>query len=208
LRFAALLKFFEIDGRFPEYAAEVPEQAVTYLAEQFKVDPALFVKYQWSGRTSERHRAQVRKALGFRECGEADQEGLAEWLSREVCPTELRREALRDAVLAHCRSEKVRLEPPAFGQISRLVNSAVRQFEERFCRAVEHRLDAVDWVVERLERLVGPGEDPESVAGGGERFLYELKTDPGVLSPETFRREVSKLERVKALGLPTAWSSC
>ncbi len=157
LGFAALLKFFEIDGRFPEYAAEVPEQAVTYLAEQLKVDPALFAMYQCSGRTSERHRAQVRRALGFRECGEVDQEGLAEWLSREVCPTELRREALRDAVLAHCRSEKVRLEPPTFGQISRLVNSAVRQFEERFCGTVEHRLDAVDGVAERLERASRAG---------------------------------------------------
>ncbi len=51
--------------------------------------------------------------------------------------------------------------------------------------------------------LVGPGEDPESSMGGGERFLYELKADPGALSTETFRREVAKLERVKALGLPT-----
>ncbi len=153
LGFAALLKFFEIDGRFPEYSAEVPEQAVAYLAEQVKVDAALFGKYQGSGRTSERHRAQVRKALGFRECSQADQETLAQWLSREVCPTELRREALRDAVLAHCCSEKVRLEPPTFGQISRLVGSALRMFEERFCRTVEQRLDAVDGVVQRLARV-------------------------------------------------------
>jgi Domain of unknown function (DUF4158) len=85
---------------------------VAYVAEQVKIYPALFAKYQWSGRASERHRAQVRTALGFRECAEADQQELAGWLSREVCPTELRREALRDAVLAHCRSEKVWLEPP------------------------------------------------------------------------------------------------
>jgi hypothetical protein len=142
------------------------------------------------------------KALGFRECGEADQEGLAGWLSREVCPTELRWEALRDAVIAHCRSEKVRLEPPTFGRISRLVGSAPQMFEERFCRTVEQRLDAVKGVVERLEQLTGAGEDPESAAGGGERFLYELKTDPRVLGTETFRNQVAKLERVKALGLP------
>ena len=37
--FVALLKFFEIEGRFPRYAAEVPERAVGYLAEQVKVDP-------------------------------------------------------------------------------------------------------------------------------------------------------------------------
>ncbi|MGH3778983.1 MAG: Tn3 family transposase [Pseudonocardiaceae bacterium] len=203
LGFAALLKFFEIDGRFPEYAAEIPEQAVAYVAEQVKVDPALLLKYQWSGRTSERHRAQVRKALGFRECSQDDQEALAQWLSWEVCPTELRREALRDAVLARCRSEEVRLVPPTFGQISRLVGSALRMFEERFCCTVEQRLDAVDGVVQRLERLAGPGDAPAAAAGGGERFLYELKTDPGVVGTETFRREVAKLERVKALGLPT-----
>jgi hypothetical protein len=39
------------------------------------------------------------------------------WLLREVCPTEVRWEALQDAMLAHCRSEKVRLELPTFGQI-------------------------------------------------------------------------------------------
>jgi hypothetical protein len=131
-----LLEFFEIEGRFPEYHAEVPEQAVTYLAEQVKVDPALFAKYQWVGRSSERHRARVRTALGFRECTEADQRELAVWLLREMCPTELRREQLRDAVLAHCRSEQVRLEPPTFGQISRLVASAdVRGTVLPRCRA-------------------------------------------------------------------------
>jgi hypothetical protein len=92
---------------------------------------------------------------------------------------ELRGEALRDAVLAHCRSEKVWLELPTFGQISRLVGSAVCQFEERFCRVVEHWFDAVEGVVERFEWLVGLGEGPEFLMGGGERFLYELKTDPG-----------------------------
>ena len=105
--------------------------------------------------------------------------------------------------IAHCRSEKVRLEPPTFGQISRLVGSALRMFEERFCRTVEQRLDAVDGVVPRLEQVAGQGADCESAAGGGERFLYELKTDPGVLGTETFRQEIVKLGRVKAMRLPT-----
>jgi uncharacterized protein DUF4158 len=46
----ALLKFFEIEGRFPQYAAEVPEPAVGYLAEQVKVDPQLFAGYLRDGR--------------------------------------------------------------------------------------------------------------------------------------------------------------
>ncbi|MGH8917991.1 MAG: DUF4158 domain-containing protein [Actinomycetes bacterium] len=201
LGFVVVLKFFEIEGRFPEYLAEVPERAVAYLAEQVKVDAALFAKYNLSSRSAIYHRVQVREELGFRECSEADQAELAGWLSREVCPTQSGRERLRDAVIARCRAE--RLEPPTFGQISRLVNSAVRAFEERFCRVTEVGLDAADGVVIRLEELIGLGGlDPDAATGGGERFLYELKADPGVLGTETFRREVAKLERAQALGLP------
>lgn len=67
LGFSVMLKFFEIDGRFPEYGAEVPEQAVTYLAEQVRVDPALFAKYEFSSRTAKYHRPHIRQELGFRE---------------------------------------------------------------------------------------------------------------------------------------------
>jgi Domain of unknown function (DUF4158) len=138
LGFVALLKFFETEGRFPQYAAEVPEQAVGYLAEQVKVEAGAFAKYEWSGRTIEYHRAQIRAALGFRECSEADQEELAVWLAWDVCPSEQRREQLRDAVPAQCRA--LRMEPPAFGQISRLVGSALAMFEQRFCTTIVQRL--------------------------------------------------------------------
>ena len=40
LGFAVLLKFFEVEARFPRSPEEVPAQAVVYLAEQVKVEPA------------------------------------------------------------------------------------------------------------------------------------------------------------------------
>lgn len=45
-----------------------------------KVDPALLADYDWSGRSIERHRAQIREALGFREPTWADEDTLVEWL--------------------------------------------------------------------------------------------------------------------------------
>jgi hypothetical protein len=198
LGFVALLKFFEIEGRFPQYVAEVPEQAVGYLAEQVKVDARLFVKYEFDARTAKYHRAQIRQALGFRKCSEADQDKLAGWLAREVYPTEQRREPLRGAVLAQCRV--LRMEPPSFGQISRLVGSALTVFEKRFCTTIEQRLDAVG-VGGHLESLYRPSPD---AAGGGATFLSELKADPGPLGTDTFRAEIGELRRVLALGLPVA----
>ena len=67
LGFAVMLKFFELEARFPRHAGEVPKVAVDYIAEQVGVDAGLFSRYAWSGRTIEYHRAQVRAAMGFRE---------------------------------------------------------------------------------------------------------------------------------------------
>ena len=53
LGFAALLKFFQIEMRFPQSATEVPAVVVDYLAKQVKVRPDQFQTYEWRGRTIE-----------------------------------------------------------------------------------------------------------------------------------------------------------
>jgi hypothetical protein len=95
LGFALMLKFFEIEARFPRAADELPPAAVVYVAGQVKVDSAEFGRYEWSGRTIELHRVQIRAAFGFREFSRGDEPKLAAWLAEEVCPVELRDEQLR-----------------------------------------------------------------------------------------------------------------
>ena len=45
LGFAVILKFYEIEGRFPAYSEEVPAAAVEYVASLVKVEAGLFAKY-------------------------------------------------------------------------------------------------------------------------------------------------------------------
>ena len=66
LGFAVMLKFYEIEGRFPAYPQEVPPAAVSYLGSLVKVDPALFAKYSWTGRSIKYRRSQIRKVYGTR----------------------------------------------------------------------------------------------------------------------------------------------
>jgi hypothetical protein len=99
LGFAVLLKFFDLEGRFPGCAQEVPGPAVEYVAGQVMVEPELFAKYAWAGRTIEYHRAQIRRVFGFRESTRADEERLASWLAVEVCGIELADERLADALV-------------------------------------------------------------------------------------------------------------
>ncbi len=110
LGFAVLLKFFELEGRFPRSAGEVPGSVVRYVAEQVKVVAAEWNAYDWDGRSIKGHRAQIRQSFSFRECSLLDQDNLAGWLATEVCPVEQRPDQLRDALVARGRAE--RIEPP------------------------------------------------------------------------------------------------
>ena len=195
LGFALLLKYFEQEARFPRHAGEMPTAAVQYVAEQVKVDPALFAAYAWSGRTIKYHRAQIREALGFREPTREDEDRLAAWLADEVCPVELSEERLREAVLARCRAEKI--EP--VGRIDRLLGTAQAAFERRFTTRIAARVAPPARV--RLEQLLEEGPVPDA-EGRGVSFLSELKADPGRVGLETLLKEVEKLTRVREIGLP------
>ena len=99
LGFALLLKYFEIDARFPRSADDLPAAAVAYVAEQVRVDPGALPRYPWQGRSANYHREQIREAFGFREFTRADEDTLADWLSTEVCPVELRDEVVNEIQL-------------------------------------------------------------------------------------------------------------
>lgn len=118
LGFGLLLKFFELEVRFPQKPEEVP----AYMAEQLKVDASEFAVYSWAGRSVKYHRKQIREEFGFREFSVGDDDKLTGWMAGEVCPVELRDQQLREALLVRYRSERV--EPPTPGRIDRLLGSA------------------------------------------------------------------------------------
>jgi DNA invertase Pin-like site-specific DNA recombinase len=188
-----MLKSYEIEGRFPAYREEVPPAAVRYLASLVKVDPALFAKYPWKGRSIEYHRAQVRRVYGTRGPTDDDEE---RWLADEICPTETNRERLAAALRRRCRSEKV--EPPSTGQVERVVAAGcIRVFAGKKSGRNTERVElrkALDYlrpgdtlVVESLDRLGRSLQDLIAIvsglrkAGVGFRSLKEAidTTTPG-----------------------------
>lgn len=78
LGFALLLKFFEVEARFPQSAKEVPASAVEYVAQQVKVPAGAWAEYDWQSKAIQRHRGEIRAAYGFRANTEEDQDRLAE----------------------------------------------------------------------------------------------------------------------------------
>ena len=84
--FAVLLKFFQIEGRFPSSRKEVPAVALDYLGDQLEVSRKAFSEYEFAGRSSKRDREQIRSVLGFHRVTVDDSEQLVDWLRREVFP--------------------------------------------------------------------------------------------------------------------------
>lgn len=107
LGFALLLRFYTEQGRFPRGRSEIPDPAIEYVSRQAGVAATDVAFYDWSGRTIKAHRVEIRRALGFRECGVADADKLTEWLVANVTQTLRSAERVREELLARCREERI-----------------------------------------------------------------------------------------------------
>jgi len=211
LGYALLLKYFPIEGRFPQARGDIPAAAIVHVAQQLDVPPELYAQYDWDGRTIKYHRTQIRDALGFREATVADADDLAAWLCREVLPHEHRPEQLQTAVYARCRAGHI--EPPAPGRVDRVVRSALRTYEDTLYRTVLGRIGPEG--LARIDALLALGEAPDEVGEGeaasagtqaagdaGAVTLQDLKADTGRMSLDNVRAQVAKLRRVRQVDLP------
>jgi hypothetical protein len=103
ISFVLMLKFFELEGRFPQFVEEFPQAAVDHVAGVVKVPAEDLAKYDLSSRSAKGHRTQIRETLGYRPATRADEERLTAWLADEVCPVEMVEDRLREALLVQCR---------------------------------------------------------------------------------------------------------
>jgi Domain of unknown function (DUF4158) len=135
-------------------------QSLEFVARQVQVPATELESYDWTGRTAEYHRAQVRDHLGFREGGVADAEKLTAYLAEYVARKERRPEQVRVELPARCRAESV--EPPTPGRCDRIVAAALWAAEEMLTARVSGRLR-----VESVERIVAlvAGADQQDDGG-------------------------------------------
>jgi TnpA family transposase len=202
--FALLLKFFELEARFPNHPTEIPETVIPYIAKQVKVSPEKYTDYDWQGRTIKYHRAQIRNFLGFKEADSTDVSQVIDWLCREVVATEQRSDPLKEIV--YQRFRELHLEPPTPGQIERLIRSSLHKQETQFCaealsKLPPQTLSQIDALLS-LEEEANKAIDLEESKKLRQSDFHYLKTDPGPVGLDSFLTEVDKLKRIRKVGLP------
>ncbi|TCN29270.1 TnpA family transposase [Kribbella orskensis] len=201
---ALLLKYYSRHSRFPRSGADLPEQVIGFVARQVGVEAAALASYEWSGRTVEYHRAEIREHLGFRLAWVADQERLTSWLATSVARAERRADSVREELLTQFRRERV--EAPTPGRVLRMARSALRTAEQTWTARITERLH--EPTRSRLLALIAvapdesddASEDGESAASS--TVLGMIKSEPGNISLESMMAEIGKLEAVRAIALP------
>lgn len=205
LGFALLLKSYCRHGRFPRSRSELPEAVVHFTARQVGVDVADLAAYEWSGRTVEYHRAEIREHLGFRVATVADQQRLTSWLASSVAHAERRADRVREELLAQLRAE--RIEAPTSGRVLRMVRSALRTAEQSWTDRISARLDEptrarVLALITATNHEDGGGSGQENAESVDATVLGLIKSEPGNVSLESMMTEIGKLEAVRAINLP------
>jgi TnpA family transposase len=206
LGFSIMLKAFQYEGTFPAGVHDAPPSVVAFLAHQIGVPATVYREYDWHGRASKYHRAQIRAHLGVREATLADAEAVTAWLVEQVLDHQHQPEALRVAATERFRS--LRLEPPTVKRLHRLVRSALHTYETRLFAMTLARLTPA--TVAALDALVSthPAEannaNVTDAAATPETSLFALlRTDPGGVGLASVEEEIAKLTTIRALNLPS-----
>ena len=206
LGFALLLKFFQLENRFPGGHSEIPRVVLHRVAEQLGVHPKYFTDYDLDGRTAKDHHGEIRATLGWRRATDEDGRRLTEWLQAEVIPNDSDPPHLSNVALTWYRGQ--RIEAPAAGQMERFIRSAVRIYEESFFETfhaglgprTKRAIDVLLAVADTSEFHPGASlhPAPEDIS------FNDLKADPGRPGLDSVFIEIAKLKRIDQLELPVS----
>jgi TnpA family transposase len=204
LSFAVLLVFFREHGRFPRAACEVNQVTVEDIARQLAIAAPSDFALHLPERTAERHRAEVRTLLGFREATVADAAVLEVWLQEQIPAIGVIPDQL--IALAETRCRELLIEAPAPDRLDRIVRAAIRAHDERFQAAIVSRLSLE--TRERLDALLRPvetaSEHPalEPSTQSAPALLLQLRGDPGRPGLAGVQEALARLKLVRDMALP------
>ena len=180
LGFAFQLCALRYLGFAPDDLTTAPATAITFLADQLEVSPAVLHSYGARSQTRTDHLQQIQLYLGFRDATREDLRALADWLLARALEHD-KPSLLFQLACEHLRTEKV--VRPGVTRIERLV-MAVRErgYRETFRRLAsfftEERLAQLDCLLVRAEWL---GRTPlawlgeRAAANTSKAMIAELK---------------------------------
>ncbi len=130
LAFVVMLKFFQMEGRYPTNDDIIAKSMINSLAVQLNCYDICLENYDWNSRTSERFRQEIRLLLGYRKVSSIDSKRLINWLMEYILPEAPTLSQLHEQAYQFFR--KHNLEPFKPKQLDRYISTACYRFEQQF----------------------------------------------------------------------------
>jgi TnpA family transposase len=193
---ALLLKYFQREGKFPQRKQDIPRVIVEHVARQLHLEITVFDYYRWEKGIIDRHRSQIRMFLGVRMGTVADANAVLSWL---VAQSHLLEEHNFDRLkeIVYERYKELKIEPPQPGRVDRIIRSAVNSVDEQFYTITLNKLQPE--TLEKLEALLTTNDGIAEKTS----LLFTLKSEAGAATLESVLTEITKLECIRSLSLPS-----
>jgi TnpA family transposase len=171
---------------------EVPYAPLLELvARQVRASPTAWEAYAARDQTRREHLAELLRRLGMRQFDRSDAHALKEWLLPTAMQT-TRGMPLAEAAIAELRRRKVLL--PSLAVLERLCAEVLTRAQRQTFRILTESLAADQLAA--LDGLLEPRE------GDGQSTLAWLRTPPGAPSAKAIVSHITRLDAVRALGIP------
>ena len=206
LIFSVMLKFFQMEGRYPEQDDIISNLLITNLANQLNLPSNLaqFENINWETRSIERFRQEIRTLLGYQTATLVDSEKLVLWLTKNVLPdAPTIAQCIEKSYNFFCESK---LEPFTQKELERHVRSVQRTFEKNFFTEVFQKLSvetikAIDALLNDDE--VDDTEHNDSIKTVPKIKLRYLKKDLAGVKLKHVKFEIEKLKHIQSISVPS-----
>lgn len=188
LVFALLLKFFQYESKFPINKFEIPKTVINHISEQLNTKESCYLNYEWNNRTYFLHKSEIRNFLGFKEFSTNDFDEIKNWLITEILIHEHKIPYLKEKIYE--KLKELKIEAPTNERINRLINSAIRNYEENFFETTFTNLSKHS--CNKLDELININSEVS---------IQILKESTGNVSLKTFLKEIKKLKYTNEVNL-------
>lgn len=197
LRFALILKYFQIHGKFPTKTEDFPNGTINFIADQLKFKTSQIDDYNWNSRTIERHRSEIRDWLGFRQITNNDIGVLKDWLIKEIIPQGGKFEDFYEELHKECKKRKV--EPPVTDHCARLIASCIQTFESKFTKQIYDKLNKNTRSL--MDSIISTTHTEDELDWTTWQWI---KSDPGKAGIANLKEVANRLQKVKSINIPDA----
>lgn len=189
--FCIQLKYYQFYGRFPNSSEEISEPILEYISVQLEINKSTFKKYEWNGRTCERHQYEILKFLNIKKITQKEKQEHIKWLVENIFPNGY---IIDEAIeLSYNWFMHNRVEPPAVQQLKREISSSYNDFEDNLFAKITDCIPIS--TIQNIDLSLEESNDSEI-------GYNKLKSDPGKTSLKTVLDELTKLEFINTLELP------